>query len=373
MDIQFFKNLSLSKRFGFLIPPSKSVVGIDIGTSSIKIVQLKKEKEQAILETYGALATGPYAGSKVGQAAHLSEPKAVEMLQDLFRESGAKAKDAAVSIALRSTFVTTMELPASIKSNLGDVVNLEARRYIPLPISEVVLDWWVVPRVLDETEDEGDKKGDTIEILLAAIYKDAIGNYKKVLSKAGLNIKLLEIEIFSSIRSCIGHETSSILLMDIGATVTKMAVVDYGVVRLVRTFDRGAQDITIAISNSMGIDFQRAEEMKQQIGFSPRPENKEIVSVMDPIAQYIFSEAKRFIVDYRRKHNRSIGKVILTGGGSLVKGLVDIAVKSFGVEVVLGDPFSKVGYPAFLHGVLKEAGPTFSTAVGLALRGLQSL
>ena len=371
MDIQFFKNLSLSKKFGFLTPPAKSVVGIDIGTSSIKIVQLKKEKERAILETYGALATGPYVGLKVGQAARLPEPKAIEMIQDLFRESGARAKNVAVSVALRNTFMTTIELPASVKANLSDVVNLEARRYIPLPISEVMLDWWVIPQTFGESEGDEAKKNIT-EILLAAIYKDAIESYKKLMSKANLNTQLLEIEIFSSIRSCIGRETSSILLMDIGATVIKMAVVDYGIVRLVRTFDKGTQDITLAISNSMGIDFQRAEEMKQQIGFSNRPEHKEIVSIMEPIAQYMFSEARRFIIDYRRKYNRSIGKVILTGGGSLLKGLVDIAVKSFGVEVVLGDPFSKVGYPAFLHGVLKEAGPTFSTAVGLALRGLQS-
>lgn len=372
MDIQFFKNLSLSKKFGFLTPSSKSVVGIDIGTSSIKIVQLKKEKEQAILETYGALATGPYTGLKVGQATHLSEAKAVEMIQDLFRESGAKAKDVAVSIALRNAFVTTIELPASVKANLNSVINIEARRYIPLPISEVVLDWWIIPRLLDDTEGEEAVKKETIEVLLAAIYKDAIETYKRFMSKADLTTQMLEIEIFSSIRSCIGRETSSILLMDIGATVTKMAIVDYGVVRLVRTFDKGAQDMTLAIANSMGVDFQRAEEMKQQIGFSTRPEHKEMVSILDPIAQYIFLEAHRFIVDYRRRHNRSIGKVILTGGGSLVKGLVDVAVKSFGVEVVLGEPFSKVGYPAFLHGVLKETGPTFSTALGLALRALQS-
>jgi len=144
------------------------------------------------------------------------------------------------------------------------------------------------------------------------------------------------------------------------------------VVRLVHTFDRGSQDLTLALSNSLGVDFGRAEEMKQEIGFSPRPEHKEIVSVMEPIAQYIFSEASQFAADYRRKYNRSVGRVILTGGGALIKGLVDVAVKSFGIEVVLGNPFSKVEYPAFLQTVLKQAGPTFSTALGIALRGLQS-
>jgi type IV pilus assembly protein PilM len=375
MDVQFFKKLSFPKKFGFFTPSAQSIVGIDVGTSSIKIVQLKKEKERAILETYGALAVGPYVGLKVGQAALLSEEKAVEMVRDLFKESGAKAKNVAVSISLRNTFITTIELPAASKDNLDNIVSLEARKYIPLPISEVTLDWWIIPQALEPEEESTDSspaKRDIIEVLLVAIYKDAIENYKKLMAKSDLNIQLFEIEIFSAIRSCIGRDVSPVLLMDLGASVTKMAIVDYGVVRLVHTFDRGSQDLTLALSNSLGVDFGRAEEMKQEIGFSPRPEHKEIVSVMEPIAQYIFSEASQFAADYRRKYNRSVGRVILTGGGALIKGLVDVAVKSFGIEVVLGNPFSKVEYPAFLQTVLKQAGPTFSTALGIALRGLQS-
>jgi type IV pilus assembly protein PilM len=341
---------------------------------------LKKEKERAILETYGALAVGPYANLKVGQAAHLPEERAAEMIRDLIKESGAKTKNAAVSVSLRNTFVTTIEVPAASKSNISDIVNIEARRYIPLPISEVVLDWWVMPQAVESPlPEEESKEGassparrDMIEVLLVAIYKEAVENYKNLMAKAGLNIQLFEIEIFSAIRSCIGREVSPVLLIDFGASTTKMAIVDYGVVRLVHALDRGSQNLTLALSTSLTIDFGRAEEMKQEIGFSPRPEHKEIVSVMEPIAQHIFSEASRFMADYRRKHSRSIGRVILTGGGSLIKGLIDVAIKNFGIEAVLGDPFSKVEYPAFLHAVLKQTGPAFSTALGLALRGLQS-
>jgi type IV pilus assembly protein PilM len=334
-------------------------------------------KERAILETYGALAVGPYANLKIGQAARLPEAKAVEMIQDLLKESGAKSKNAAVSISLRNTFITTIQLPAATsKSNLSDVVNIEARRYIPLPISEVVLDWWVIPKAIGASEEFKEKesapeKRDMVEILLVAIYKEAIENYKKLMAKAGLNIQLFEIEIFSAIRSSIGREVSPVLLIDFGASSTKMAISDYGVVRLVHTFDRGSQDLTMALSNSLAIDFERAEEMKQEIGFSTKPEHKEIVSIMEPIMQYIFSEASRFIADYRRKHGRPVGRAILMGGGSLIKGLVDVGVRNMGIETVLGDPFSKVEYPAILHAVLRQAGPAFATALGLALRGLQ--
>jgi type IV pilus assembly protein PilM len=376
MDIQFFKKLSFPKKFRFWTAPIQRIVGIDIGTSSIKIVQLKKEKERAVLETYGALAVGPYAGLKVGQASRPTEEKTIEMIRDLFKEAGVKAKAAAVCVSLRNTFVTTIELPGSSKDNLGDIVNIEARRYIPLPMSEIILDWWVIPRTLEPAEETENgqlaEKRDVVEVLLVAIYKEAIENYKNVMAKAGLDVQLFEIEIFSSVRSCVGREISPVLLIDLGASATKMAIVDYGVVRAVHTFDRASQDLTLALSNSLGVDFSRAEEMKQEIGFSARPENKEIVSIMEPIMQYIFAEANRFTADYRRKHSRSVGRVILTGGGSLIKGVTDIAVKSFGVEAVIGDAFSKVEYPSFLEPALKQAGPTFSTALGVAIRGLQS-
>jgi type IV pilus assembly protein PilM len=371
MDIQFFQKLAIPK-FGFLAGAPKSIIGVDFGTSAVKIVQLKKEKERAVLETYGALSVGPYANLSVGQAGQLADEKAVELLNDLLKESGVKAKDAAIAVPLKNTFITIIKLPRTVGDNLSEIISMEARRYIPLPQSEIEMDWWIIPSGLEE-EDESGNKREFMEILLVAIHKETIENYKRIFSKADLHIRLLEIEIFSAIRSCLGREISPVLLIDIGASTTKMAIVDYGIIRSVHNFDRGSQDLTMALSNSLSIDFLRAEETKQEIGFSPRPEHKEIFSIIAPLAEYIFSEAGRFVSDYRRKNNRSIGRVILTGGGSQVKGLVDLAVKNFGIETSLADPFSKVEYPAFLSPVLRSAGPAFSTALGLALRGLQTI
>ncbi len=96
------------------------------------------------------------------------------------------------------------------------------------------------------------------------------------------------------------------------------------------------------------------------------------LGILEPIMNYICPEVKRFGAEYRRKDGRSVGKVVLIGGGAMLKGITNVAIKNFGIETVTGDSFSKAEYPAFLHGVLKEAGPTFSIAMGIALRGLQS-
>ncbi len=360
---------------------TQSVLGVDVGGSSIKIVQLRKEKERAILETYGELATGPYGGLEIGQTAGLVEEKVVEILRDLIKESGAKATDCAIAIPTKSSFVTVMELPEMEESQVGQIIQLEARRYIPVPLTEVEIDWWVIPEEEVATPEElmgitgksiAEKKKKT-KVLLIAIHKDTITKYKNIISGSGLVATpgSFEIETFSVIRSSMSQDMSPTLIIDIGAPTTKMAVVDRGIMRLSYSVTRGSQDITSALSKSLNISFSRAEEMKREIGLSDAPEHKEMLSVISPIVEYIFSEANSVIINYQAKNKRVVNRVILTGGGSLMKGMIDFAVKRLNIEVSLSDPFSRVAYPAFLQGALKEAGPSFAVAIGLALRKLQ--
>jgi type IV pilus assembly protein PilM len=359
---ELFKNIQAS--WG----KEASVLGIDIGTSSIKVVQLKKEKERAILQTYGELAVGPYAKLKIGQATKVSEGVIVEALKDILKEANAKAKTAVVSIPLASSFITVINLPFSMEDDISEVIKIEARRYIPIPLSEVALDWWVIPDV--EKSDPGNKEKKFIQILLAAIHRDTINIYKNIISKAGLNAKMYEIECFSMIRSCLGRETSPVAVLDFGASTTKLAIVDYGIMRATHSISHGSQELTLALSRSLNIDFSRAEEMKREIGLSDLPEHKEVVSILEPVLEYIFAEANRFIKDFQKKSNRSVGKLILSGGGSLLKGLIDFSIKKFTIEVELADPFAKVEYPVFLSNAIKGVGVNFSIATGLALREL---
>lgn len=369
-----FSLRGLLKIFESLKKSENSVLGIDIGTSSIKVVQLRKEKERAVLETYGEIATGPYVNLKVGQAAKLSEESVVMALKDVLKEANVKAKTACVAIPLKSSFVTIISLPFSPEKNLSEIIQLEARRYIPVPISEVILDWWILPRAMEKNEeglpDGKAGKRETTQVLLVAIHKDTVNIYKDIIAKVNLKARAYEIESFSMIRACLSRETSPVAVLDIGASTTKLAIVDFGVMKGSYSINYGSQDLTSALSRSLNIDFSRAEEMKREIGLSDLPENKEVVAVLEPVLEYSFSEASKFIKEFQKKNQRSIGKVILTGGGSLLKGLVDFAVKKFALEVELADPFAKVEHPAFLSKALKEVGVNFSIAIGLTLREL---
>lgn len=370
---------------------NQSVVGVDIGASSVKIAQLKKDKEQAVLETYGEISTGPYSNLPVGQIALLPEEKITAMLKDLFKESGVTAKDAIVAIPVKSSFVTSIKVPLVVDRNMDEIVRFEARKYVPVPLSEVEMDWWVlnegkggeeetadygeeekVGKVLGESSIAKEGKRQVVEVLLVVIHKEIIQKYHSVVTKAGMNIKFFEIELFSSWRSSVSLRLAApVLIIDFGASSTKMSVVDKGILRMTHTIPKGSQAITSAIAKSLKISFERAEEMKHQIGLSSKPEYSELVSVIESVTSFIFAEIKQFMLSYHRKYNVAIGRVALAGGGALLTGFVDASVKNLGIEVILADPFAKTEYPPFLQEALRDIGPSFCNSVGLALRDLE--
>ncbi|MBI2097581.1 MAG: type IV pilus assembly protein PilM [Candidatus Vogelbacteria bacterium] len=347
------------------------VVGLDLGHSSVKAVQLRRDKGRAILETYGEMAVGPYGHLAVGQVSNLSGDQMAELLGDLFREANITARAVSVAIPLRSSLLLIIELPPLSPSQLGKVIPIEARKYIPVPISEVELDWWVIPQPAAGAPAAGEPK--KVEVLLAAIHKEVINQDTAHLKRLELTPAFFEIETFSAIRSIFSGERGATVILDLGAGTTKLAIVDYGIVRISHTISKGAQDITLAISRSLGLEFAKAEEIKRSVGLLERYEGQNISGLASTIVEYIFAEAHKVLTIYETRQRRSIEKVILIGSGALLRGLVELAQQSFEVPVMLGQPFAKVEYPAFLEGVLSKTGPGFAVAVGLALRHLEAL
>lgn len=388
MSNPFAKILALAGGTGLLQSKGESVIGIDIGSSSIKIVQLKKDHGRIILETYGELATGPYADLAVGQAVTLQPEKLGEMAQDLIKEANITTSIGAFSIPLKSSLLVVLEMPDIKPAELAKAIPIEARKYVPVPISEVALDWWIIPHpentfeeeeVGEEKEKGGVPKG-KVEVLAVAIHKGTLTQYDSIAQLARVQSKFFEIETFSAIRSSfVGHDLGATAIIDMGAGTTKMAIVDSGIVKLSHTIGKGSQDVTVAISKSLGVDFAKAEEVKREIGLN-RPSKQlpgrslsidDVGFATNPIVEYIFAEANRVIVNYQKKYKRSVDRAVLIGGGALLKGVHDVAVRYLGSEVSIGNPFEKVESPAFLSPVLKEAGPEFAVSIGLALRLLQ--
>lgn len=363
------------QRSAQLLNNETSVVGVDIGLSSVKMVQLRKEQGRGILETYGELAIGPYLELAVGQAGTATADQIVKVIKELAAEAAITAKVAAFSIPTRSSLLSVIELPAVDRLKLNEVVPIEARKYIPVPVSEVVLDWWLVPSNLPE-EDESSAGGagkKNLEVLMAAVHKDVMKQFESIAQDSGFLHPSFEIETFSAIRSVVRGDLSATAVLDLGASSTKMTVVDLGVIKHSHTINKGAQDITTALSRSMNIDFAKAEEIKRKVGLVERLGDETILPIVSPIVDYIFSEVNKIMVNYGQSHARSVDKLILIGGGAMLQGLLPIAKERTGIEVILGSPFNRVEAPSFLGPILTEVGPSFAVATGLALRGLQNI
>ena len=353
------------------------VVGIDIGSSAIKIVELRKKGSKAVLETYGSVSLGPYAGLDVGRNTNLPPEKILEAVKEVLKQSGVTTKSAALAIPVQSSLIFNIELPMQVKEeDIAAIIPTEARRYIPVPMNEVSLDYFRLPKKEHSFEEENNPDIPTVsknktEILVVAIHNDIITQFRSLVSKCELTTSFFEIEIFSSIRANFEHELSLVLLMDFGATRTKLTLVEFGMVKSYHTINRGGVDITDSISKSLTIPFTRAEELKKEFGLFGNPNEKAIAEVIKFHLDYIFSEANNVLLGHGKKYNQTISKVILTGGGSLMKGLKEMATSNFRSEVEIGHPFSKVGAPSFLEKVFEATGPEFGVALGIALRKLQ--
>lgn len=378
--------MNLGGLFSFFSKKSQSVLGIDIGSSAIKIVQIKKRRGRAVLETYGELALGPYAGIEIGRSTNLTPEKITEALKDILKESKTTTISAGTALPLSSSLLSFVSIPSVNEKQMAEVISIEARKYIPVPMNEVMLDWSIIPKEesysqTDEKEakpiKEGEQKeevrGPSQEVLIVAIHNEYINKYQSIMNNAGINTSFYEIELFSSIRAVMDQGIHAVMIVDMGAKATKLYIVERGILRTSHIINKGSQDITLALSKALSIGVNEAENMKRVYGLKGGPEHKELTEIITVNLDYIFYEANTALLNYQKKYSKTVAKVILTGGGVLLKGFTDLAKISFKSDIVYADPFGKLETPAFFSEQLTEAGPEFAVAIGAALRRLSEL
>jgi type IV pilus assembly protein PilM len=360
-----------------------SFVGIDIGSSSIQLVQLRAARGVAVLETYGEIALGPYGDQPVGKVVKLAPEKMAQALKDLMKEANVTATDAGVSIPFSSSLITVIDLPQVDAESLKRIVPIEARKYIPVPVSEVSLDWFVIPKEEGQQSafaDMADKRPITTahgqEVLLVAIQNTVLQGYQSMIRDADLHASFYEIEIFSAVRSALGHGLAPVLVVDFGASTTKMYVVERGVVRMTHLLTIGGQQVTETLARTMTWDFEKAERVKREKGFIENSawsaeESARIKEALLSTLSRIFTETNRVLLSYGQRYNKDVSSICFTGGGASLPGLAEVAKQSLNGQVSIAEPFSRTEAPAFLASVLGQIGPSFTVPVGLALRKLK--
>ncbi len=361
--------------FDFLKIKHKSFAGIDIGTSSIKIVQLGMEENRIKLEAYGLLET--YGKVELLQSTiqtssiHLLGGQVVDLLKNLIEKSKITSKDVILSVPVFSTFSAVMELPDMPYTEIEAAIPYEARQYIPVPISEVILGWNIIGKK-DSADVEGEESIKKIEVLLVAIPKEVANKYVEITKAVNLNLKAIELESFALSRSLVGDDLIPTMILDIGAKTTNILIVDNGYVVLNKGLDTSGNEITRVIVHAMNINFKRAEILKREKGLSLKSDNGgSINEIILPVINIIANEASRLNSLYFYKNKKKAERIILCGGSAHLPGLAEYLSGSLHLPVSIGDPWGRVYYtPPSLGKALKELAPSFSIAVGLAMREL---
>ncbi len=362
---------------GIFSKKGDTYVGIDIGSSSIKTVQLKKEKGRILLETYGEVALGPYQDPEngvAGQLTNLEINKLTEALKNLLEQANVTAKNALISVSSATSLIFILKVPSLAQRELAGVVQNEARKYIPVPLTEVSLDWWIIPdkEIYGEDEVFGSEKKKDVDVLVAAVRNEVVERYNIVSQElAKFSSTRYEIETFSAVRGSFKHELSPVMMLDFGASGVRLSIVEHGVVRKFRAISRGSAYLTSSLQKSLEMEFIEAEKIKKEVGLNKNHPHSEAYNIIQTGVNYIFSEIQNVIFDFEKEYKKPISKIILTGGGARLPQFREQLESKYNITTVFSDPFSKAMSPDFLGAVLEDAGPEFAVAVGLALQGVE--
>jgi type IV pilus assembly protein PilM len=340
------------------------VVGIDVGSSSIKVVELQNRNDVVTLTTYGELQLGPYLDEKpIGSSVILTPSLERQALVDILRESAVKARSAVFAMPLSASFVTVMNMIAAADEDISARVRVEARKYIPVPIGDVTLDWAEVEMNKKDSEESRD-------ILLAAIQNDALARFKTLLQSVEFPSAPTEIECFSAIRGLYNPGEDNVAIIDIGAVSTKLYLVHKGLLQRVYRVRAGGALCTDVMVKEMNMSFDEAEQLKRTI-----TSDDERFAAVQKINHNHYSRALRELTqvleDYESRTGTTVQQVYLIGGGAQFAGLSTYIGSQLGRSVAMALPFNKVAYPAFMEDTMNEIGSSFVVALGAALRAFE--
>jgi type IV pilus assembly protein PilM len=338
----------------------KDIVGFDIGTDSLKVVQLERRGKLTKLVGYGKLEIPEnYIIEGI-----VTEPEKLSELTKKFLASGVwgkiTAKRVCTSLPESKVFTRTITLPHMTGNELADAVNWDASQTIPMAMTDLFLDWQVIGPSIDDPKND--------EIIYAAAPKAIVNSYLQFFEQLGMEIDSVETSLTAIIRSVVSRKNKdALLLVDIGGKTTNLAILDH-VIQVTGSTLVGGDHITKRISEAFGVDEKEAEKIKKK---ESADEKAKIREAVDAEVTDITREATKMINYYEdeRKAKKLISKVVICGGSASLSAIVEIFKEKLGISAEIGNPWSNISvYP--LKSVPKEDAPAFANAVGLALLGV---
>jgi type IV pilus assembly protein PilM len=342
-----------------LFSKQRSYLGVDIGSTAIKIVELIDAGGVPELVTYG-LADLSVIGRSDGA------PSAEEMAATIMKtcqEAGVVSKKACTALPSHSVFTSVLSMPKMNKTERATAVKWEAKKVMPLPVDEMSIDSVVI---------DPNGPGGTDKVLLTGAPKSVAQRYVDIFKKTNLTLLSLETEGFALIRSLVGADKTPVLIIDFGASSTDILIVENGFPVLNRSIEGGGLVVTRALAQSLNVSADRAEQFKYDVGMSALgTASSEIPKTISSALAPVINEIKYTINLYQSQSHKKVEKVILSGGSSLLINFTNYLSEALNLRVYIGDPWARVRYPLELKGILQESAARFSVAIGLAMREIK--
>lgn len=339
-----------------MIFKDEELIGIDLGTTAIRLVQFKNVNGRPTLVSFGSVnipANLTQSDSK------LDQQKIAQSIKQLVQATKPNTKNVVTCLSGASVFSTILKMPPMSPGELESAVKYQAEQNLPLKSTEIKMDWQIV-RQNPVTKES--------IVLVVAAPNSKIEKVLETFEMADLEVMYLETTQISVARALTTPQDSVVMIVSLGASFTEIAIVENTIVSHVRSLPLGGIAMTRAISQNLGLDFSQAEQFKMKFGLSQDKLEGQVFKSIKPILNNITDEISRSIKYYQDQFNAPVNKIIITGGGARLPEIASYLKTVLGTEVVYGNPWSKISFQPELTDKLNQNALEFSCGVGLALR-----
>lgn len=342
-----------------LFPQEDNYFGLDLGSSSVKLAQLRQLHGRPSLVTYGDIET---PNRLLLSDSPIDQEKLAEIIRQLASDAKVTGKNVVASLNSSQSYTAVIKTPKLSQEELAQSIRFQADKVIPMAIDQVKLDWAVVNQ---------NAEGDELEVLLVAAANNVATKYLNIVQKAGLELMALEINPIAQARSLVGSNDKDqcIVIIDIGVSQSDISIVQANVPFLVRSAAIGFAALLRVTAQNLGVDESQADQFLKKFGMDESKLEGQVFRTLKPVVDQLIEEINKSITFFQEQNdNKHVEKIILTGGTTALPGLPLYIANSTGLAVEIGNPWQNISYPAELQGSLASLSLNYATAIGLAMR-----
>lgn len=342
-----------------LLKTDNNQIGLDIGSTSIRLVQVKASRPNPQLITYGVL---PIAAKMVESESAHDRQQLGAAIKKLLHDSKVSTRNVVVGLPSDKIFASVISIPKMNQQDLAKAVAYQAEEYVPMPMDQVKLDWLVVG-------ESGD--GKQHEVLLVAAPNSLCESYMGMLESAGLEVIGIEPNAFGLTRSLVNNITIAMVILNLGAKATDLVTVYQGTPRLIRSIGIGGETLIRAAAQNLNLSDEQAQEFVWKFGLTQSKLEgqiyKAVKSSIDVLVGEVNKSNKFFASRYK---DVQIEKLIVSGGASLLPELPTYLANAVNLPVEIGNAWSHVSFPLTMQEELLGLSGQFGVAAGMATRGM---